>query len=60
MFTWNKDRADGSEIVAIKPYGRPRIKNYSKLRSDGFRDYEIFFDYVSWIQMKDDFMLETR
>lgn len=60
MFTWNADRADGKEIFAIKEYGRPRIKNYSKLRKDGFRDYEIFFDYVSWLQMKDDFMLEIR
>lgn len=60
MFTWNADRADGREIFAVKTYGRPRIKNYSKLRKDGFRDYEIFFDYVSWIQMKDDFMLETQ
>lgn len=60
MFTWNVDRADDKEIFAVKEYGRPRIKNYSKLRKDGFRDYEIFFDYVSWLQMKDNFMLETR
>lgn len=60
MFTWNSKRADGKEIFPVKTYGRSRIKNYSKLRKDGFRDYEIFFDYVSWIQMKDDFMLETQ
>lgn len=60
MFTWNVNRADDIEIFAIKSYGRPRIKNYSKLRIDGFRDYEIFFDYVSWIQMKNDFMLEMK
>ncbi len=58
MFTWNKDRADGKEIFYVKTYGRERIKNWSKLRKDGFRDYEVFFDYVKWLNMDDDFMLE--
>lgn len=58
MFTWNKERADNKEIFYIKDYGRKRIKNYSKLRKDGFRDYEIFFDYVKWLNMEEDFMLD--
>ena len=58
MFTWNPERADGKEIFCVKPYGRERIKNWSKLRKDGFRDYEVFFDYVAWLNMEDKFMLE--
>ena len=58
MFTWNPERADGKEIVCVKSYGRDRIKNWSKIRPDGFRDYEVFFDYVAWLNMEDDFMLE--
>lgn len=58
MFTWNKERADGKEIFYVKPYGREHIKNWSKLRKDGFRDYEMFFDYVKWLNMEDNFMLE--
>ena len=59
MFTWNPERHDGKEIICIKTYGRPSIKNYSKLRIDGFRDYERFFDFVSWLDMQDNFMKET-
>ena len=58
MFTWDPERADGKEIFCVKPYGRKRIKNWSKIRKDGFRDYEIFFDYVAWLNMEDNFMLE--
>ena len=58
MFTWNPERADGKEIFCVKSYGRERIKNWSKIRPDGFRDYEIFFDYVAWLNMEDRFMLE--
>ena len=58
MFTWNQERADGKEIFHVKTYGRERIKNWSKIRKDGFRDYEIFFDYVAWLNMEDDFMLD--
>lgn len=58
MFTWNPERADGKEIFCVKPYGRKRIKNWSKIRKDGYRDYEVFFDYVAWLNMEDDFMLE--
>ena len=58
MFTWNQERADGKEIFYVKRYGRDRIKNWSKLRKDGFRDYEIFFDYVAWLNMEDHFMLD--
>ena len=58
MFTWNAKRADGKEIFHIKDYGRQRMKSYSKLRKDGFRDYEKFFDYVTWMEMKDEFMTE--
>ncbi len=58
MFTWNEERADGKEIIHIKKYGRQRIKNYSKLRKDGFRDYERFFDYIAWMEMEDEFMIE--
>ena len=58
MFTWDPARADGKEIFCVKSYGRDRIKNWSKIRKDGFRDYDIFFDYVSWLEMKDQFMNE--
>lgn len=58
MFTWDPERADGKEIFCVKPYGRKRIKNWSKIRKDGFRDYEVFFDYVAWLNMDDDFMIE--
>lgn len=58
MFTWNKNRADGKEIFFVNSYGRQRVKSYSKLRKDGFRDYEIFFDYIKWMKMEDDFMLD--
>ena len=58
MFTWDPERADGKEIFCVKPYGRKRIKNWSKIRKDGFRDYEVFFDYVAWLNMEDNFMLE--
>lgn len=58
MFTWDKERADGKEIFCVKSYGREKIKNWSKIRKDGFRDYEIFFDYVAWMNMEDEFMLE--
>ena len=57
------DLSDGEivlfkEIIHIKKYGRQRIKNYSKLRKDGFRDYERFFDYIAWMEMEDEFMIE--
>lgn len=58
MFTWNKSRADGKEIFCVKPYGRKRVKNYSKIGLDSFRDYERFFDYVAWLNMEEEFMLE--
>lgn len=58
MFTWNPERDDGQEIFYIKSYGKSVIKNYSKLNPNGFRDYEIFFDFVAWLGMKNDFMLE--
>ncbi len=58
MFTWNSERADGKEIIYVQTYGRKRIKNWSKIRKDGFRDYEIFFDYVAWLNMEDGFMLD--
>ena len=58
MFTWDSERADGKEVFCVKRYGRKRIKNWSKLRKDGFRDYEVFFDYVAWLNMEDNFMLE--
>ena len=58
MFTWNPERADGKEVFLVKKYGRERIKNWSKIRTDGFRDYEVFFDYVAWLNMEDNFMLE--
>lgn len=60
MFTWIPEHADGKEIFCIKRYGRERIKNYSKLRKDGFRDYEKFFDYIAWIKMEDHFMIEEE
>ena len=58
MFTWNKERADEKEVFYVKPYGREKIKNWSKIRTDGFRDYEIFFDYVAWLNMEDEFILD--
>lgn len=58
MFTWNEAHADGKEIFLVKTYGRERIKNWSKIRRDGFRDYEIFFDYVAWLGMEDAFLLD--
>jgi len=58
MFTWNPERADGKEIIYVQSYGRKKIKNWSKIRKDGFRDYEIFFDYVAWMNMEEVFMLE--
>ena len=58
MFTWNPERANEKDVFLVKPYGRDKIKNWSKLRKDGFRDYEHFFDYVSWLNMEDSFMLE--
>lgn len=58
MFTWDPAHADGKEIFCVKPYGRQRIKNWSKIRKDGYRDYEVFFDYVAWLNMEDNFMLE--
>ncbi|MCR5204105.1 MAG: DUF1919 domain-containing protein [Lachnospiraceae bacterium] len=58
MFTWNKERADNKEIFYVKNYGRDRIKKWSRLRKDGFRDYEIFFDYVAWLNMEDNFILD--
>jgi len=60
MFTWNQVRADGKEIFCVKPYGRDRIKNWSKIRTDGFRDYEVFFDYVAWMKMEDHFILDLE
>ena len=58
MFTWDPEHADGKEIFCVKPYGRQRIKKWSKIRKDGYRDYEVFFDYVAWLNMEDTFMLE--
>ena len=56
MFTWNKNHADNKEVFLVDSYGRERIKNWSKIRKDGFRDYELFFDYVAWIKMQENFM----
>jgi len=58
MFTWNPERANGKDIFLIKQYGRETIKSWSKIRKDGFRDYEIFFDYVAWLKMEDSFILD--
>lgn len=60
MFTWNPEHADNKEIFCVKQYGRDRIKNWSKMRRDGFRDYEVFFDYIAWLKMENSFMLEQR
>ena len=57
MFTWNKERANNKDIFFVKTYGRDEIKNWSKIRIDGYRDYELFFDYVAWLNMEDKFML---
>lgn len=59
MFTWDPKRADGKEMFCVKSYGRKRIKNWSKIRKDGYRDYEVFFDYVAWLNMEEKFMLDV-
>ncbi len=58
MFTWHPERADGKEIFQINHHGKDHVRRYSNLNLNGFRDFEKFFDYVKWIHMEDDFMLE--
>lgn len=58
MFTWNAERADGREIFQINHHGKEHVRRYSNLNWNGFRDFELFFDYIKWINMEDDFMLE--
>ncbi len=59
MFTWHSERADGKEIVLIHHHGKDHVRRYSNLNWNGFRDFELFFDYVKWLNMEDDFMIET-
>ena len=58
MFTWHPDRADGKEIFQINHHGKDHVRRYSNLNLNGFRDFEVFFDYVKWLNMEDDFMRE--
>lgn len=58
MFTWHSDRADGKEIFQIHHHGKDHVRRYSNTNWNGFRDFELFFDYVKWLNMEDDFMLE--
>lgn len=50
MFTTNPVRARYDNVMQIKPY-----KNYSYVRKyavnkiNGFRDFELFWDYVGWL-----------
>ncbi len=59
MFTWNPERADGKEIFQINHHGKDHVRRYSNLNWNGFRDFEIFFDYVKWLNMEDNFMIEA-
>lgn len=59
MFTWHPERADGKEIFLINHHGKDHVRRYSNLNWNGFRDFELFFDYVKWLNMEDDFMMET-
>lgn len=58
MFTWHPERADGKEIFQIRHHGKDHVRRYSNLNWNGFRDFELFFDYVKWLHMEDGFMLE--
>lgn len=59
MFTWNPERADGKEIFQINRHGKDHVRRYSNLNWNGFRDFELFFNYVKWLNMENDFMMET-
>lgn len=58
MFTWHPERADGKEIFQINHHRKEHVRKYSNLNLNGFRDFEVFFDYVKWLNMEDGFMLE--
>lgn len=58
MFTWNPERADGKEIFQINRHGKDHVRRYSNRNLNGMRDFEIFFDYIKWLNMEDNFILE--
>lgn len=58
LFTWHPERADGKEIFQINRHGKDHVRRYSNLNLNGFRDFERFFDYVKWLNMEDNFILE--
>jgi len=59
LFTWDPKRADGKEIFRINRHGKDHVRRYSNLNLTGFRDFELFFDYVKWLKMEDDFIIEA-
>lgn len=53
IFTTNPDRADKNDVFLIKeyePYGY--VNKYAVNRLNGFRDFERFFDFVTWLNGK--------
>lgn len=60
MFTWHPERTDGKEIFQIGHHGKDHVRRYSNLNRNGFRDFELFFDYVRWLNMEGHFMIENK
>lgn len=54
MFTTDPQRAQYKDVMQIKIYKEySYVRNYAVNRLNGYRDFELFWDYVNWLNEED-------
>ena len=54
MFTTNPDRAKYKDVFFIKEYdANSYVRKYAVNRLNGYRDFERFWDFIDWLNDKE-------